>query len=656
MSIQKQGIENIKEHIKKLTALINHYDDLYYNQDAPKVSDAEYDAIKQELFELEKEYPDYRDSNSPSFRVGVTPASAFEKVTHRNRMLSLQDVHTKEEFEAFVSKMINFVKDLDLTFVCEPKIDGLSSSLYYENGTLVMGATRGDGFVGENVTANIKTIYDIPLQLTQKINIEVRGEVYITKADFDAMNQDRAQKEEPLFANPRNAAAGSLRQLDSKITAMRPLKFFPYSVIYDGMKTQFEIFDFLKILGFSVSPLIELNHEIENAWKYFEKISLMRSDIPYDIDGVVVKINDLDKAERLGVVGRVPRHSVAIKFPPQQGVTKIESITVQVGRTGQMTPVAELVPINVGGVWIKRATLHNEEEIKRKDFRIQDTVVIQRAGDVIPQVVEVMMSLRPNDSASFVFPTHCPVCGHLLEKENIAVICPNSWECKAQVKEKIAHFVQVIGIEGLGRRNVDFLYENGYVKKIEDIFGLHATKLFEEEGWGKKSFDKLIQSINDHKIVKLEVFLFALGIPEIGEITAQILAKHYKTVEAFAEDAVYDILSINGIGENVQESLKHFKSEIHIARLLEKMTITPYVSVQGGTLSGKTIVFTGTLSQMSRGEAKDKAKKLGAQVASSVGKSTDIVVCGEDPGSKYDKAKELDITIWTEEDWIKIIA
>ena len=649
-----EDIKEIRSRIKELTDLIYYYDDLYYNKDASPISDAEYDVLKKELFALEAKYPQERLANSPSFRVGIEPVSSFEKVAHKNRMISLEDVYTKEELQSFITRMTNFVSGLDLTFTCEPKIDGLSLSIYYEKGVLQLGLTRGDGFVGENVTQNVKTIRDIPLTLTKDITLEVRGEVHMTKKDFERLNVMQAQKKAPLFSNPRNAASGSLRQLDPKITASRPLSFLPYAVIYEGVDTQFHIFSFLKELGFSVNPLIKLVHGIDEVWSYFEDIGLKRADIPYDIDGVVMKLNDLKMQERLGFVGRTPRHSVAIKFPAQQGITRLEDIIISVGRTGVLTPVAKLAPINIGGVFIKRASLFNAAEIERKDFRIHDTVVVQRAGDVIPQVVEVIYEKRPKDSLPYHFPTHCPACGHKVEKGDIFVICPNSWECKAQAKEKIKHFVQVIGIEGLGKNHIDFLYEKGYMKDIPDLYHLKDQKLYEEAGWGKKSFDKLIQSIEDHKKIKLELFLFALGIPEVGEVTAYLLAKYYKTIEAFIEDKTYDILSIHGLGESVCHSLKRVKPNIPLHTLLKYVTVLPYEEPQG-LLSGKTIVFTGTLGQMTRGEAKEIAKKLGAQVVSTVTQNTDIVVYGDKPGSKYEKAKALGLTLWDEEDWRKAV-
>jgi len=623
---------------------------LYYNKDAPAVSDAEYDALKKELFMLEEECPQYRLPNSPSFRVGIEPISAFQKVTHKNKMLSLDDAFTQEDLEDFLKRMKNFIKDVKEEFTCEPKIDGLSASLHYENGVFVKGLTRGNGLIGEDITVNLKTIHDIPLKLKKGISIEVRGEVYMTRQDFETLNKDREEK----FANPRNSAAGSLRQLDSKITATRPLKFFPYAIIHEGIDSQYHIFDFLHDLGFSINPHIELCRGVDDVWAYYKKIEAIRSDIPYDIDGIVIKLNDLEMCKRLGVVGRTPRHALALKFPAQKGITKINSITIQVGRTGVLTPVAELEPINIGGVVVKRATLHNLDEIQRKDFRIHDTVIIQRAGDVIPQVLEVALDKRSSHSNPFIFPENCPVCGQKVEKENVAIICPNSWACKAQIKEKIKHFVKALDIEGLGKSNVDFLYEKGFAIKIEDLFLLKDTQLFEEEGWGDKSFQKVVDSIQAHSTVKLATFIYALGIPEVGEITSQLLAKHYKTIDAFIKDDQHDITSINGIGESVKKSLAHFKSQIPMHDILAHMTIFPYEE-SVGSLSGKTIVFTGTLKTMSRGEAKEKAKKLGAQIGSSVSKGTDILVYGEKPGSKHKKAEELGVKLMTEEEWSNML-
>ena len=641
--------KNVESRIKELTALIYHYDDLYYNKNTPAVSDAEYDALKKELFELETHYPHYRQSNSPSFRVGIEPISEFKKVSHKYRMLSLEDAFSKEEAENFIKRMKNFIKDIKEEFTCEPKIDGVSTALHYENGIFTQGLTRGDGIIGEDITLNLKTIHDIPLKLNQNISIEVRGEVYITRKDFELFNQKREEK----FANPRNAASGSLRQLDPKVTALRPLRFFPYAIISKGIDSQYHIFDFLKKLGFQINPFIKLCHGIEEVWTYFEMIEKMRADIPYDIDGVVIKLNDLTMSERLGVVGRTPRHSLALKFSAKKGITKIENITIQVGRTGKLTPVAELSPINIGGVVVKRATLHNIDEIQRKDFRIHDTVVVQRAGDVIPQVLEVVLDKRSPHTRPYVFPDTCPVCGHKVEREGVYILCPNSWSCKAQIKEKIQHFVKAFDIEGLGKNNIEFLYEKGFLKKIEDLFLLKETTLYQEEGWGEKSFQNLIHSIQDHATVKLETFIYALGIPEVGEITSRLLAKYYKTVDAFIKDASYEIIHINGIGENIQHALQHFKPQIPIQTILKYVTVLPYEESKSGKLSGQTIMFTGTLTSMTRAESKERAKRLGAQVGSSISKHTDILVYGDKPGSKYEKAKELGVRLMSEEEWAK---
>lgn len=655
--------EKIQAKIIELTKAIKHHDDLYYNQSRPILSDAQYDALKQSLLDLENQYPDLRLPDSPSFRVGIEPISEFTKVKHNHKMLSLDNAFNREDLDEFFKRIRNFLKsDFDTVFTAEPKMDGLSASLHYKKGVFSLGLTRGDGITGEDVTLNLKTIRDIPLILSMPISIEVRGEVYMGHDAFEKLNEQRNQLGEPLFANPRNAAAGSLRQLDSRVTAKRALKFVPYWLFTEdkNFTSQYEIFRFLEELGFIINPFVTKCISIDEMSQYYEKIYAQRAGLPYDIDGVVFKLDDLGLQDRLGFIGRTPRHSIAMKFPPEEGITVIEGITIQVGRNGHLTPVAELKPINVGGVFIKRATLHNASEIRKKDFRIYDTVTIERAGDVIPKVKKVLKNKRPSYAQSFSFPEYCPECGAAVHRsaDHVAILCPNSYGCPAQIKEKIRHFVSVLEIEGLGKNNIDFLYCKNYVKTITDLFRLKDTKLKEEEGWGDLSFNNLVCSIEAHKRVTLDRFIYALGIPQVGEVNARLLASYYQSLESFLDDATDAVCSINGIGKSVFEDLMYFKKQYRyiIDDILNYMEVLPYHAVHiGGPLKGKSVVFTGTLESMSRAEAKEIAQRKGAHVGSTVTKKTDILICGVQPGSKYKKAEELGVKVWSEADWTNFL-
>ena len=657
MKTSETSIADIQKRIRQLTDEIAHHDNLYYNIAKPEIDDATYDRLRRELDTLETEYPEEIRPNSPRYRVGMAPLSVFQKVAHKIPMLSLDNVFSNEELLDFLKRTTRFLNDGTFhDFVAEPKIDGLSASLIYKNGILTRVATRGDGNVGEDITQNAKTIRDIPLTISVSVDVEVRGEIYMEKEAFEKLNEERGKNAEPLFANPRNAAAGSIRQLDPRIVAKRPLRFFAYYIYGSESKGQWHDLHELKELGFQVSKKIELCHQVKALEDYFHNMSLIRADLPYDVDGVVFKINDIKLQKRLGTVGRVPRFAIAYKFPAEEGQTTLEKIIVQVGRNGTLTPVAILKPINIGGVLIQRATLHNADEIKRKHIHVGDLVTVKRAGDVIPQITAAK---RQEYSREFIFPDRCPVCHTKTHHDQATIYCPNVHGCSAQIKEHIRHFASrnALNIDGLGENNVAFLYDKGYIKSVADLFTLKERKneLEKEQGWGVLSVSNLLKAIDKSSQVRLDRFIYALGIPMIGEISSELLAKHFRTIDYFFHVHKNDF-DISGIGPVAKEELfyflEHNKELLH--KLLMHITVMPYVVQSGLPLSGKTVVFTGTLS-MSRPEAKLQAQKLGATIGSSITQKTDIVVVGDDPGSKYKKALELGIKIMTEDEWKKLL-
>ena len=584
--------------------------------------------------------------------------------------------------------------DEPVAFTAEPKIDGLSISLRYERGRLVEAATRGDGSEGENVTANVRTIREIPHQIESSDvpdAIDVRGEIYLGHDDFRKLNEDQAAAGQKIFANPRNAAAGSLRQLDANVTASRPLRFFAYAwgeASTLPANTQWGMYEAYKRWGFPVNPLARVCSSAEDMLAFYREVGEQRATLGYDIDGVVYKVNRLDLQERLGFVSRSPRWAIAHKFPAQQAVTILRDIDIQVGRTGALTPVAKLEPVTVGGVVVTNATLHNEDEIKRKDIRVGDTVVVQRAGDVIPQIVQVVEDKRPADAQPYAFPNLCPVCGsHAVREVNertgetdVVRRCTGGLICPAQAKERLRHFVSrnAFDIEGLGEKQIELFYDEGRITKPAEIFTLAAReegrddKLIDKKGYGKKSVDKLFKSIEARRTIPLDRLVFALGIRHVGETTARDLANAYGTWDAFraaveaavvgehGSDAYNDIDNIEGIGETVVDALIDFFGEPHnitaIDDLLAQITVEPFVRVRvaSAAVGGKTVVFTGTLERMSRGEAKAQAERLGAKVAGSVSKKTDYVIAGADAGSKLNKARELGVIVLTEDEWLDL--
>lgn len=688
--IKELNEEEAKQELAYIASEMAKSDIAYYQNDNPYLTDAEYDSLKRRNEELEKIFPHLKRKDSPSQKVGAPILSAFKKVTHRFPMLSLGDVFSSEEVDDFIMGVKRFLNtSKDITFMAEPKIDGLSFSARYENGRFVQGATRGDGITGEDITENLKTIRQLPQHIEGNVPeiLEIRGEVYMAKSDFFALNKKYQQEGKKTFANPRNAAAGSLRQLDAKITAERNLSIFAYTwgeVSERVWTSQEDFFKHLQEWGFPTNPHNKLCQNLQEIEENFAKLSEIRSSLPYDIDGVVYKVNDIALQERLGFLTRTPRWAIAHKFPAEQAVTKINNIRVQVGRTGALTPVADLEPINVGGVIVSHATLHNEDEIKRKDIRIGDSVIIQRAGDVIPQIVSVIKEKRSQDSKEFIFPTTCPICGaHAIREEDEAVRrCTGGLTCPAQAKERIIHFVSrdAFDITGLGSSIIEDFYNDGILKNPADIFSLEERNqegdlfsqqkssvlhLEQREGWGKKSVEKLFQAITLKKKISLPRFIYALGIRQVGTATALLLARHYGTFAKFRQEMenkeTGPLVSIDGIGASMATDIVEFFQEQHnqeiINRLLEKITVEEYIDTTNydSPLSGKTVVFTGTLEQMTRSEAKAKAQSMGAKVAGSVSSKTDYVIIGADAGSKAAKAQELGIKILSEQEFLELI-
>ncbi len=686
--------------LARLAKLIAHHDKRYHQQDAPEITDAEYDALVRRNRAIEARYPKLVRSDSPSRHVGAAPATGFRKVKHLRPMLSLENAFDDDDVRGFFSGVRNFIKELrddpsqPVTVTAEPKIDGLSISLLYERGVFVRGATRGDGAEGEEVTENLRTIALLPKQLKGAAPdiMEVRGEVYMERAAFLAMNEQREAQGEAVFANPRNAAAGSLRQLDPTITAGRPLKLFCYALgeVSDVVAdTHWEFLARLGDWGFPVNPESRLCGNLEEALAFHHDIGTNRAQLAYDIDGVVYKINRFDWQARLGMVSRAPRWALAHKFPAEQAQTILKSIEISVGRTGVLTPWANLAPVNVGGVIVARATLHNEDEIARKDFRDGDTVVIQRAGDVIPQVVSVVDPERPNRPPPFSMAAKltpagedrpvCPICHSLAVREmgQVAWRCTGALVCPAQAVERFVHFCSRLAfdIEGMGEKNVEAFWTDKLIHQPADIFRLrqHAAAIREREGWGEVSTRNLLQAIERRRTIPLDRLIYALGIRQVGEATAKLLARHYGTVEAWksamlaaAEDteseAYRDLTNIGQIGASVAGDLTDFFREKHNVAALEdliaelhEVTAISAPSGAASPIAGKTIVFTGTLEKMTRAESKARAEALGANVTSSVSAKTDYVVVGADAGSKAAKAQALGVTILSEAEFLALI-
>ncbi|MEM7680074.1 MAG: NAD-dependent DNA ligase LigA [Pseudomonadota bacterium] len=681
--------EDVKRRHAKLVKDIRKADALYYGEDNPEISDGEYDKLRQELEKIEADNPELITPDSPTQTVGTAPSKGFKKVKHSVPMLSLSNVFDWDEYMEFRDRIIRFLRldDLEnepLEILAEQKIDGLSCSLRYENRKLVQAATRGDGSEGEDITDNVKTISDVPHSLPDGAPdlLEVRGEIYMKKSDFAALNAALEKDDKKPFANPRNAAAGSVRQLDSAITAQRPLHFFGYALADNlDFQTQDAVRNALSKWGFSIPEPSKVSIGSNGPTNFYKNIVESRADLDYEIDGIVYKVNRLDYQERLGFVSRAPRWATAHKFPAEQAATKLNAIDIQVGRTGALTPVARLEPITVGGVVVSNATLHNKDEIERLGVKIGDTVTIQRAGDVIPQVVNVLTDKRDGSEQDFEFPDTCPACGsHAIREDgDVVVRCTGGLICPAQAVERLKHFVSRLAfdIEGLGAKIMEQFYEDELIKTPADIFTLEErnkgtlTPIRAREGWGDQSEKNLFASINEKRKIELNRFIYALGIRQVGEATAKRLAASYGSIDTLAaamknakdheSESYNDLIAIEDIGPAVADDLIGFFNEDHNIEVLEALSvqleILPFErrDTFDSPVAGKTVVFTGALEKMTRQEAKAKAESLGAKVSGSVSKKTDYVVAGADAGSKLKKANELGVEVLSEDDWLALI-
>src|SRR3954470_20262294 len=694
ISIESLSAKQAKvEHARLHAALIEH-DKRYYQNDAPSVSDAEYDALRKRYGEIEQRFPDLRTLESVSLKIGAAPTGRFAKIRHTVPMLSLDNAFSDEDVTRFVERIRRFLKlsaDEPLAFSAKPKIDGLSVSLRYENGKLVNAATRGDGAVGEDVTANIKTLKDVPQQLKGKTVptvAEVRGEVYMTKADFLALNERQKAAGKELYINPRNTAAGSLRQKDASITASRPLRFFAYAwgqMSEMPAKTQSGMLKWLAKCGFHTSPIWKICKSAEELLAFHKEIGEQRASLDYDIDGVVYKVDRLDWQERLGFVSRSPRWAIAHKFPAEKATTVVKDIEIQVGRTGALTPVAKLEPVGVGGVIVQNATLHNADEIARLDVRIGDTVQIQRAGDVIPQVLGVVLEKRPKGAKPYEFPKQCPCPLHTpvvrettsSGEAGVRFRCSGEFACPFQKTEHLKHFVSrgAFDIDGLGAKQIDFFFEQGWVKEPADIFTLEERNgkkftLEEVEGYGETSVRNLFGAIRSRRDISLERFIYSLGIRHVGDTTARALARGYGTWDAFHDAALAvakgdeetraEMDALDQIGDTVIDAISAYFKETHnrgiVERLVKQVRIQEAEQPATNTVvAGKTVVFTGSLEKMTREEAKSMAERLGAKTSGSVSKKTDYVVAGPGAGSKLDKAREAGVKVLTEDEWLALI-
>ncbi len=709
---EKFTAEEAGKELARLAAEIAGHDRHYHGEDAPVISDADYDALRKRNAAIEARFPKLIRADSPSHRVGTRVSEKFAKIVHAKPMLSLDNAFDDQDVIDFVARIRRFLgmkDEQELAFVAEPKIDGLSASLRYENGVFVQGATRGDGAEGEDITANLRTIKDIPLRLHGKAPdvLEVRGEVYMTHANFAALNKRREKEDEALYANPRNSAAGSVRQLDPAITAARDLNFFAYTwgeVSKLPADTQWGMLQAFKAFGFKINPLIRRCEMVDDILKFYRDMESKRAKLGYDIDGVVYKVDDLALQERLGFVSRSPRWAVAHKFAAEQAETILQDIDIQVGRTGKLAPVAKLKPVTVGGVVVQNATLHNEDEIARKDVRIGDTVIVQRAGDVIPQIVRAILEKRPRSAKPFPFPHKCPACGsHAVReidektgKEDVDRRCTGGLICPAQAVERLRHFVsrQAFDIEGFGGVYIETLFEKGLLKEPADIFrlakkpdalnralaerraelsaerrakeGKEDAKKSKKDDEDSKLVENLVAAIDARRAIAMDRFINALGIRHVGETNARLIARHYPSIDAFIEameskDAVAELDDIEGVGEVLAQAVKDFFDEPHnrklVDHLLKEVTVKPLPKpkVTGSPVAGKTIVFTGSLEKMTRPEAKARAEALGAKTAGSVSKKTDLVVAGPGAGSKLADAQKFGVEVIDEDAWLKLI-
>lgn len=664
--------EQASHRINELKEIINYHNTRYYVLDAPEISDASYDRLLRELEQLESAFPELVTPDSPTQKVGAPPLEAFGAVIHAVPMLSLQNAMNADELRAFDKKIRRLLNTVDsVEYVAEPKMDGLAVELIYENGLFSKGSTRGDGYKGEDVTLNLKTVRAIPLVLRKPEpgdvpeRLDVRGEVFLALEPFNRLNRQRERSGEAPFANPRNAAAGSLRQLDSTVTAKRPLDIYCYGIGETRGKTfhtQWEILQGLKNYGLKVNPLARICADVEEAVRYFEEMGEKRKALPYEIDGIVIKVNDLKLQAELGEISRSPRWAIAAKFPPAQENSKVLEIIPSVGRTGVLTPVARLEPVKVGGVVVSSATLHNQDELDRKDVRVGDTVVIQRAGDVIPEVVTVIISRRPPDSRPYRLPMNCPACGGLVEKEDAFHRCINS-TCPAQVKESIRHFTakEAMDIDGLGFRHIEQMVEKGLIKTAADLYHLTKEDLLTLDRFAEKSAENLLRAIERSRKTTLPRLIYALGIRNVGVHTARILAEAFETMENLRQASPEQLMQIRDVGPEVAQSIVRFFQDEANSKLISGLTqggvtYEPALKRRDGRFKGKTFVLTGTLSSYPRNEAAALIEAEGGKVSGSVSKKTDFVVVGNDPGSKHEKALKLGVKILNEEEFKDLVS
>lgn len=660
------NIEEAKNRIKKLTEEINYHNKLYYTDDNPEIEDYEYDKLFRELENLERDFPNLKEENSPTNKVGGMILEKFEKFEHPIAMYSLSNVMNEEEFFEFDNRMKRETNSKNIKYTVENKFDGLALELIYQNGKLIVASTRGDGQVGENVTNNVKVMNNVPKNIKEKNKLIIRGEALITKKDFEALNREREELEEVPFANPRNAASGGLRQLDSSESKKRRLKFFAYQIAnYKdfNLTNEYKAMEFLSDLGFTVEG-VHPNIDYKEVLKIYEEIQINRNKMDYEIDGLVIKVDDIKSQEKLGFLSRAPRFAVAFKFKPEEKETLLNNIEVQVGRTGALTPVAKLKPVQVGGVIVSNVTLHNPNEIKSKDIRIGDTVVVIRSGDVIPKIVRVNFDKRPKESKEFVFPNKCPVCGGdtAITEGDVIVRCINE-ECPSKITKYIEYFVSkaAMNIDGIGKEWIATFTKSGLVKNPADIYKIKKTDLYKFERMGEKLADNMLNSIKESKKTTLKRFIYSLGMRQVGETTADLLAKYFTSIENFKKATIEDLENIEGIGEisakSIYDFLNNDKSKkiiddllaVGVEPIFEKMAITE------SKLTGKNVVITGSIEGFTRTSAKETAERLGATVQSSVSKTTDILIVGEKAGSKLKKAEELGIEIMSADDFIKLV-
>lgn len=656
---------------KELSKLLHEHGYRYYVLDDPMISDEQYDEWMRELTELERKYPELITPDSPTQRVGGEPLPFFRKVKHKTPMLSLSNAFSEEDLRDFDRRIRKVTGKEKIEYVCELKIDGLAVAVQYKEGVFQVGATRGDGQTGEDISQNLKTIRSLPLRLNLPKTVEVRGEAYMPKSAFQKLNRIREQNGEPLFANPRNAAAGSLRQLDSKLAAERQLDIFLYSL--DGteedvrFKTHLEVLEYLKKLGFKVNPEYQCVEDLEGVFAYIDRWTKNRTTLPYEIDGIVIKVNDLHLREQLGATVKSPRWAIAYKFPAEKAVTILEDIELNVGRTGVVTPTAILQPVLLAGTTVRRASLHNEEIIREKGIRLGDHVVVKKAGDIIPEIVEVLVEKRTGNERPFQMPTLCPACSSQLERleEEVALRCFNA-SCPAQIREGIIHFASrgAMNIEGLGEKVIAQLLDHGLIHQIADLYYLNKERLIQLERMGQKSVENLLNAIERSKQNSMERLLFGLGIRFVGAKGAQILARHYGSMDQLMKATQDELMAIEEIGPKMAESVVAYFARLENQQMIRRLQqagvnmhylgSTP--TTENHPLTGKTIVLTGTLKHFTRAEAKEKLEHMGASVTSQVSKKTDLVIVGEKAGSKLKKAQELNIQIWDEDTFIKQIS